>query len=128
MVKEHKMKVIAVATDNSMVSEHFGLCEKFVFFETEGKKISKIEKVPNPGHRPCELPEFVAKTGAHVIIAGNMGNTAAENCKTIGLDVIVGASGDVEAAVQALLKGQLVSTEEFCDAWTCEFFYHESCM
>ena len=127
-MKENKMTMIAVATDHSKISEHFGLCEDFVLFTTDGKKISNVEKIANPGHRPCELPDFVAKTGAKVIITGAMGTTAVANCNSIGLEVVVGASGDVEEEVKKFLKGQLVSTDEFCDAWTCEFFFHESCV
>ncbi len=128
MVKENKMKTIAVATDNNSISEHFGLCEKFVFFTTDGKKITKTENIPNPGHRPCELPNYIKEAGATVIISGAMGTTAAANCENIGVDVIVGAAGDIKAAVQSFLTGNLVSTGELCDAWTCEFFFHESCV
>lgn len=128
MVKGNKMKTIAVATDNNIISEHFGLCERFVFFKTDGNTITQIEKIPNPGHRPCELPDYIGKAGANVIIVGGMGTTAAANCKNIGIDVIIGASGDAEEAVQSFLKGQLVSSGELCDAWTCAFFFHESCV
>jgi predicted Fe-Mo cluster-binding NifX family protein len=40
---------IAVASESKMVTEHFGHCEGFNIFDTEGGKIIKSEFVANPG-------------------------------------------------------------------------------
>jgi len=40
---------IAVASDNGMVTEHFGHCEGFIIFDTENNKIVKSETIANPG-------------------------------------------------------------------------------
>ncbi len=52
-----KMK-IAVASDNGMVTAHFGHCEGFEIFEIKDNKILKNETIGNPGHRPGFLPNF----------------------------------------------------------------------
>jgi predicted Fe-Mo cluster-binding NifX family protein len=116
------MKKIAVAVDRDFVSSHFGLCENFLIFNTEGGKISKIEKIANPGHRPCELPEFVSSIGADIIITGNMGKTAASRFNLLHIPYVIGAEGEARAAVVSFLEGSLISSGELCDAWTCEFF------
>ncbi len=115
------MKRIAVATEKDVVSDHFGLCEDFVFFNTDNGKITKIEKFANPGHVPCELPEKIMAKGADTIISGKLGKTAAEIFKMHGVDVITGAAGETREVVDAYIHGDLKSTGEFCDAWSCEF-------
>jgi hypothetical protein len=50
------MLKIAVASENGMVTEHFGHCEGFMIFDTENNQIIKSETVANPGHRPNPLP------------------------------------------------------------------------
>ncbi|MGI6467181.1 MAG: NifB/NifX family molybdenum-iron cluster-binding protein [Sphaerochaetaceae bacterium] len=116
------MKRIAVAVDKDVVSAHFGLCEKFLVYETDGDKIHKIEKIKNPGHKPCTLPKFIKEIGADLLITGNMGKTAASNCVLLHIPYIIGAEGEARAAVSNYLCGNLESQGELCDAWTCEFF------
>lgn len=116
------MKRIAVAADKDVVSSHFGLCENFLVFDTDEGKIQKIEKIANPGHKPCELPEFIEDLGAEMIIAGNMGKSAASRFRLMHIPFIIGAKGEARAAVVSYLDGNLNSTGELCDAWTCEFF------
>ena len=63
------MKIVVAQTGKS-VAQHFGHCENFVFFDTENGKIVNEQVVPNPGHKPGFLPNFLADRGAKVIIAG----------------------------------------------------------
>ena len=96
---------IAVAAMGNSVAGHFGHCENFIFFDTEDGKIISENSVPNPGHRPGFLPNFLADNGAQVIISGGMGG---------GVEVIVGVQGDARAAVETYLKGELISTGSIC--------------
>ena len=59
---------IAVAAMGHTVAGHFGHCENFIFFDVEENKIVDEKSVPNPGHRPGFLPNFLADNGAEVII------------------------------------------------------------
>ncbi|NLA92897.1 MAG: dinitrogenase iron-molybdenum cofactor [Spirochaetales bacterium] len=122
---KNRIGTVAVAIDKGKISDHFGLCEHFLLFKTDGETIGEPVEKANPGHRPCELPELVAEWGANTIIVGNMGKSAGQNSTEAGLNVIIGAKGDATEAVQALLKGELNSEGDYCDAWMCEFFYHE---
>ncbi len=110
------MMKIVVAAMGEQVAQHFGHCENFIFFETEEGKILNMESVPNPGHRPGFLPNFLADRDAKVIIAGGMGGGAVDIFNERGVEVIVGASGDARQAVEAYLKGELVSTGSVCHA------------
>ena len=92
---------IAVAAMGNTVAGHFGHCENFIFFDTADGAITAVNSVPNPGHRPGFLPNFLADHGAQVF-------------NERGVEVIVGVQGDATAAVESYLKGELVSTGSIC--------------
>ncbi len=117
-----KMK-IAVASENKMVTEHFGHCEGFMIFDTENNKIVKIETIPNPGHKPGFLPNFLNDKGVNVIISGGMGGGAIEIFNEKNIEVITGAKGNAEDVVVSYLKGELKSTGSVCH----EHQHHDEC-
>ena len=49
---------IAVASENEMVTKHFGHCANFNIFEIKNNQIIKSESIPNPGHSRGFLPIF----------------------------------------------------------------------
>ena len=105
---------IAIASEGKMVTEHFGHCEGFIIFEAENGQIIGSEIVPNPGHRPGFLPNFLNDKGVNVIISGGMGGGAIDIFNEKNIEVIVGASGDARAAAEMYLKGELKSTGSVC--------------
>ena len=108
------MMKIAVACEKEMVTEHFGHCLNFNIFEVQDKKIIKSESVENPGHKPGFLPNFLNDLGVNVIISGGMGGGAVDIFNEKGIEVVVGASGEAKAAVNAFLQGELKSTGAIC--------------
>ena len=105
---------IAVSCNGSSIWAHFGHCENFMMFDVEDGKIVSSESIPNPGHKPGFLPNFLADRGANVIISGGMGGGAVDIFNERGDEVVVGASGDAKTAVEAYLRGELISTGEIC--------------
>ncbi|MGN0158758.1 MAG: NifB/NifX family molybdenum-iron cluster-binding protein [Brotaphodocola sp.] len=105
---------IAVAATGNLVAGHFGHCENFIFFDTADGKIIATNSVPNPGHRPGFLPNFLADHGAQVIISGGMGGGAVDIFNERGVEVVVGAKGDATGAAEAYLRGELISTGSIC--------------
>ncbi len=105
---------IAVASDKGMVTGHFGHCEDFIFFDTENNEIIKSEAIPNPGHKPGFLPNFLADRGVNVIISGGMGGGAVDIFNERNVEVVVGATGLAETAVTQYLQGILKSTGSIC--------------
>ncbi len=114
---------IAVASEGSFVTGHFGHCDSFTIFDAENGAIVKQESIPNPGHRPGFLPNFLADRGVNVIISGGMGGGAVEIFNERNVEVIVGASGEAKAAVEAYLKGDLKTTGSVCH----EHQHHGEC-
>ena len=117
------MMRIAVASEGVNVTEHFGHCEGFIVFDTENGAITREEMVPNPGHRPGFLPNFLADRGVKVIISGGMGGGAIDIFNERDVEVIVGASGVARNAVESYLKGELVTTGSVCH----EHSHHDEC-
>ncbi len=105
---------IAIASEGKTVTSHFGHCENFNIYETENNRITKSTSVPNPGHRPGFLPNYLADLGVNVIISGGMGGGAVEIFNEKNIEVIVGASGSAEKAASDYLKGLLKSTGSVC--------------
>ncbi len=108
------MITIAVASEGQNVTEHFGHCENFNIYELENNQIIKAESIPNPGHKPGFLPNFLGDMGVNVIISGGMGGGAVEIFNERGIKVITGASGVASKAVESYLKGELKSSGSIC--------------
>ena len=105
---------IAVSCNGKEIWPHFGHCENFRIYETGEGKILSENSVPNPGHRPGFLPNFLADMGVEVIISGGKGGGAVDIFNERGVEVILGAQGDAGAAVEAYLRGELKSTGSVC--------------
>jgi predicted Fe-Mo cluster-binding NifX family protein len=122
IVEEEKMK-IAVACEEENVTEHFGHCSSFLIVEVSDGTIMHEESVPNPGHKPGFLPNFLADKGVNVIISGGMGGGAVDIFNERNVEVVVGASGNARTAVESYLKGELKSTGSICH----EHQHHDEC-
>ncbi len=105
---------IAVASDREIVTGHFGHCEHFRIFNAENGKVISTEVVPNPGHRPGFLPNFLNDMGVNVIISGGMGGGAVDIFNEKGIEVIVGVSGTANEVAALYLQGSLQSTGSVC--------------
>lgn len=105
---------IAVASDKGQVTGHFGHCETFEIFDSEDGKIVKEESIPNPGHKPGFLPNFLNDKGINTIISGGMGGAAVDIFNSHDIEVIIGAKGDAKEVANSYLKGELKSTGSVC--------------
>lgn len=105
---------IAVACEGNMVTGHFGHCQNFNIFDEENGKIINDESVPNPGHRPGFLPNFLGDMGVNVIISGGMGGGAVDIFNERNIEVVIGTTGDAKTAVIKYLNGDLKSTGSIC--------------
>lgn len=105
---------IAVPSNGRKICEHFGHCENFNLFEAQDGRIVSEQSIPNPGHKPGFLPNFLADMGVTVVVAGGMGGGAVTIFEERGVEVVAGASGDARDAVERFLKGELKSTGAVC--------------
>lgn len=105
---------IAAACEGKIITEHFGHCENFMIFDVENNKVVNAQSIPNPGHKPGFLPNYLNDLGVNVIISGGMGGGAVDIFNEKNIEVITGASGDAKAAAEAYLAGKLKSSGSVC--------------
>ena len=108
------MITIAVASEGSAVTGHFGHCENFNIYKAQDGVIKSSESIQNPGHKPGFLPNFLYDRGVNVIISGGMGGGAVDIFNEKGIEVITGATGDAQKAARDYLAGRLRSTGSVC--------------
>lgn len=109
-----KMK-IAIACDGNNVSGHFGHCEGFTVYDIFDGKVKEASFLENPGHKPGFLPVFLGEKGINAIIAGGMGEMAQTLFGQNNIEVVVGASGDIDDVIASYLSGSLVSAGGVCE-------------
>jgi predicted Fe-Mo cluster-binding NifX family protein len=107
-------RIAISANDNngieSTVSGHFGRCPYFIIVDVEENAIKSVQAIDNPhytSHTPGQVPEFINRQGAGVMLTGGMGRRAVGFFEQYGIDVATGATGTVRQAVQDYLAGKL---------------------
>lgn len=106
---------IAVTYEGGSIFQHFGKTEAFKMYEVEDGKITSMQIVHAGGAGHSALAGFLSEQGANVLICGGIGEGAQTALKEAGIEVISGAAGEVDAAVNAYLAGELESAGTNCD-------------
>ena len=104
----------AISTDSGYVSAHFGRCPEFTIVDISGGAIAHKEILPNPGHQPGLIPQFMKEKGVELMICGGMGQRAQMIFDQFGINVLVGVSGTVEGVMDKLIGGTLEAGESLC--------------
>lgn len=107
--------IIAVATENKMVAQHFGRCPEYTLFSLASGEVFDEEVVPNPGHEPGFLPGYLANLGVGCIIAGGMGHRAQSLFEAENIKTLVGISGPIREVVAKYLAGELEPGSSTCE-------------
>ena len=105
---------IAVTYDNGQVFQHFGHTETFRLYEAENGTIVSSELIGADGSGHGALATLLNGKGVDVLICGGIGGGAEAVLRDAGIELCAGASGDADAAVEAYLRGELVSTGANC--------------
>jgi len=106
---------IAISTDGGFVSAHFGRCPEFTIVDIEGSELKSRQVVPNPGHEPGAIPQFLHSKGVQCIIAGGMGMRATELFNEMGIKAIVGVSGKIDDVIGKIKNNTLQGGESLCN-------------
>lgn len=106
---------IAISTDQGYVSAHFGRCPSYTIIEIKEGQIQNREEIPNPGHQPGFLPQYLSERGVGCIIAGGMGPRAQSLFSQKNIEFIIGVQGSVDEVIQKLINQELEAGEDLCD-------------
>ncbi len=98
---------IAVSFDNGQIFGHFGKTETFKIYEVDEEKVISSEVVASNAQGHSALADFLSSLGVDAVVCGNIGEQALSLLVGSGINVVSGASGDADSAIEAFLKGEL---------------------
>ena len=102
----HTMR-IAVTYENGQIFQHFGHTEQFKVYDVADGKVIASEVVDTNGSGHGALAGVLTALKADVLICGGIGGGAQMALAAAGIKLYGGVSGSADAAVEALLAGQL---------------------
>ena len=118
ITKGDKKMRIAIPVVQDKLSQHFGHCDRFAFFDIDDnhKKIIKRNDTIPPAHAPGVLPQWLHENNVNIVIAGGMGQRAQQLFAQNDIKVVIGATnGSPEELVSAFLGGTLETGDNICD-------------
>lgn len=106
------MKIAVTSKSNNMESEidpRFGRCSYFLIIDIDAMSFEFIsnESAMASGGAGIQAAQNVAKTGAEVVVTGNMGPNAFQTLSAAGIKVITRVNGTVKDAIEKYKKGEL---------------------
>ncbi len=109
------MKIAITAKGKELGSDidpRFGRCGYFVIVDTDTMEFEAVinEGAMASGGAGPQAAQTVSKTGAKVLITGNVGPNAHHALEAAGIEIIAGSSGQVVDMVERYKKGELSST------------------
>ena len=104
---ENNMR-IAVTYEDGMIFQHFGHTREFKVYDVQDGKIVASEIVDTNGSGHGALAGVLTALRADVLICGGIGGGAQMALAAAGIQLYGGVSGSADAAVEALVAGNLL--------------------
>ena len=98
---------IAVTYDGENIFQHFGHTAYFKLYEIADNAIVSTQVLPTGGSGHGALANFLAAQGVQILICGGIGGGAQQALASAGIRLYGGVRGNADAAVNALLAGEL---------------------
>lgn len=119
LTSDHKGDIImriAVTYENGQIFQHFGHTAQFKIYDVANGEIVRAEVVDTNGSGHGALAGFLMQLGVDALICGGIGGGAQMALAEVGIRLYGGVSGDADAAVNALIAGNLgYNPDVHCD-------------
>ena len=119
LTSDHKGDIImriAVTYENGQIFQHFGHTAQFKIYDVANGEIVRAEVVDTNGSGHGALAGFLMQFGVDALICGGIGGGAQMALAEVGIRLFGGVSGDADAAVNALIAGNLgYNPDVHCD-------------
>ena len=105
-----KVCVSSIGNDlNSEVDSRFGRCQYFVVVDVDSMEYKAFmnESAMGMGGVGVQAAQTVIKTGAEVLITGNVGPNAFQVLSESGIKILTGVSGTVNDVIDKFKEGAL---------------------
>ena len=107
---------IAVTYENGQIFQHFGHTDQFKIYDVADGQIVREAVVDTNGSGHGALAGFLMQLGVDALICGGIGGGAQMALAEVGIRLFGGVSGDADAAVKALIAGNLgYNPDVHCD-------------
>lgn len=110
--KGDKAMRVAVTYDNGNVFGHFGKTEQFKVYDVEDGKVVNSQILGTNGEGCGALAGILNIADVDALICGGIGGGAVNAIEEAGIKLYAGASGNTDAAVEALIAGTLEAIGE----------------
>lgn len=107
--------------ESGQIFQHFGHCEYFKVYVTEGDEILSSEVVSAAGSGHGALAGFLRELGIQTLICGGIGAGARNALAESGIRFLPGVKGDADEAVRSFLAGTL----SYNPNTVCSHHHHE---
>lgn len=98
---------IAVTYDSENIFQHFGHTAYFKLYEIADNAVVSTQVLPTGGSGHGALADFLAAQSVQILICGGIGGGAQLALANAGIRLYGGVRGNADAAVNALLAGEL---------------------
>ncbi len=99
---------IAVTYENENIFQHFGHTEQFKIYDIKDGQIQSTQIVSSVGSGHGALTGFLTAHGVDTLICGGIGGGAKNALSEAHIQLYGGVVGNADAAVHALLAGNLI--------------------
>lgn len=114
-----------IPTADGKLFPHFGKAPHVTVFDVEDEKILNKEVLAAPEHAHGAMPKFLQGLGVTDVICGGLGAGAIQLLEQMAIRIHGGApADDVDAVVDAYLKGTLVLGDRTCHHDGCGGDHH----
>ena len=97
--------LIAVASENGEVFQHFGHTPEFTVYEIEGSVVRGRRVLPTGDSGHGALAGFLRDLCVDLLICGGIGAGAQQALADEGIKLVAGVQGTVDAVVAGYLNG-----------------------
>ena len=106
------MKICVTSAGENLdadVDPRFGRCKYFLIIDMDSMNVESFsnESMMASGGAGIKAAEMVAKTGASVVITGNIGPNAFQTLTAAGIKIITGVTGSINQLIDNFKKGKL---------------------
>jgi predicted Fe-Mo cluster-binding NifX family protein len=108
---------IAIPTKDKLIDDHFGHCEYYTIFEINGNnQLARKDNLVAPEGCGCKsnIASTLKDMGVSILLAGSMGDGAANMLAKHGIKAIRGCKGNAEDAALAYLAGSISDSGTSC--------------
>lgn len=110
-----KIAVSATGTDlQAQVDQRFGRCQYFIIYDSETRDFTTMANEAQfaTGGAGIQSGQNVQKSGAEVVLTGNVGPNAMKTLQAAKVKVFTGVNGTVNSAIQNYLAGKFSETKD----------------